>query len=1066
MEQLRKDIITGEVRLNASEAHTELNALSKNTAELTKSNERLRQEKQRLEVAEKRDAAAINRINKEIKKNNLEVKRNKLRMEELQKVVGLSSLSKTQLTKKSRSLQRQLDATSKSANPGEYRKLSRELKAVDRQLNKVRRGASATQRIMNSAKSFGAGVLGAFSVTAIVSGIANLTKSLFRLSVKMEGDARRANIVFGDSMGYVEKQAAKLADKMGVTKKEFIAAASATADLLIPLDFTREQSAKMAVDLQSLTGALDEWTAGQVGAQQISEILTKAMLGENEQLKRLGIAIRKDSEEFRTLVKQKLATTNATKAQAEAMATLELIQKKSADAQTAYNQEGANQLRLIKSLKLTWQKLKEGVVEFFNVPQSQKLAEQRAALNRNVEMLITFNDNQKLRKEYIERIQRLYPSFFGDMDTERIKVEQIRDRLKEVNKQFLLRIKLAATSELLQEQEVKATKAQADIFKALDKMPKNLAEAVADYEKGVITIEQLRDRAHANDTDVGTFGTGVAARGRAAKEIGLRSLIEKYINLKEVINNANEEEKKLSERKSGLENILGVDGGNNTNEDPVYENINEKIKTTRDNIKQLKQDLADLRSGKKQSTDIKGDIGKTQKQISSQESLLATYTGAKTSSSKPTVTPSSEATETQINEWKEKAKELLSEAQREIAAAKVAAMDEGYEKEKAKENQRWQDELASLEARKIEKSEKQQELLPEQLAANEAVHKLIEEQKAAHLQRLDDMEKADEDEKQLKKTEKALLLVEEEIIKADEEDVAFEEKMALAQERYDLEFEAANGNRQKELEAKKNFADAVDKLQEEQHRKEAMRKQSTENLAKGLFNNLKGMAKKGSALAKALFLFEQAMAIKKVIIDTKLANMAAVAASPQTAGMPWVAINTALGAASVGVILAQTAAEFKGKEEGGYLDVRRQQDGKHFRAKHQPTFRGYTDGPTVITGENGMEFVASAKAAQNPTVRPFLDIIDAAQRQGTIETLNLSTIRAERYRGYADGGYLQPPPESQDFEENPTPDTRLDKMEEVMDLVKKLATRPIEFSLLKFEETRQLQEEIDNDVNR
>ncbi len=1058
MGKLKTDIISSEVRINANEAQKELNKLAQNTSKLTNENARLRQEKTRLELAEKKDTKAIKKLNEMIAKNNLIIKRNKFRMEELHKVVGLASLSKTQLTKKSRSLQRQLDATSKSANPKEYKRLSAELSAVNRQLNKVRRGASATQRIWNTAKGFGAGMLGAFSVTKIVSGIADFTRQIFDLTVKMEGDARRASIVFGDSLGYVERQAAKLSKKMGVTTNEFIAATAATADLLIPLDFSREQSAEMAVQLQSLTGALDEWTAGQIGASEVSAILTKAMLGENEQLKRLGIAIRKDSEEFRSLVKQKLATTNATKAQAEAMATLELIQKKSADAQRSYIAEGNKLQRALKALRLWYKNLKEGVAEFFQIDQATKLRNEQAEINGVARALMAYNGNQEKRVKYIQQMEAIYPEFFRGLNIEKITNEQIEERLKGVNTQYRERIRLANIQKQLDEKDaeiIELDNAQMKLEKGMSQQDVNLtAAAVA----GEVSYDDLIAKSEKN----------------WKKKTENISLIEKAaVSVVDIFIDANNDSlkrwveiqkkrEKLNKERSELIGAKPADIDSNTTADPVFENINKKIINTRQNIRQLKQDLADLRSGKKQSSDLKGDITKKETAIKEQESLLATYTGKNN-----TVTPNATQTASEIEQWKEKAKELLVQAQQELAVAKIAAMSEGYEKEKAKEEQRWKEEKTALEAQLIEKSDKQKELLPEQLEANAVIHKLIEAQESAHLQKMKDLKAAHKDEEQLKKTEDDLLRLEEDMLRAEEEESAFEDKMSLIQQRYDIEFAAAEGNRKRELEAKRKFNAAVDKIQEEQHRKEELRKKATEGLAEGLFSNMKAMAKKGAALSKAFYLFEQAMAIRQVIVNTQIANSKAVASSPLTAGMPWVGINTALGAASVGFILAQTAAEFKGKEEGGYIDVRREQDGKPFRAKYKPNHRGYTAGPTVITGENGMEFVANAKAAQNPTIRPFLDVIDKAQRQGTIETLDLTAIRAEKYRGFASGGYLSSPPESVFDDDVPSGNKeQADKFEQVMELVQQLATRPIEFSLVRFDETRQLQEEIDNDVNR
>ena len=99
----------------------------------------------------------------------------------------------------------------------------------------------------------------------------------------------------------------------------------------------------------------------------------------------------------------------------------------------------------------------------------------------------------------------------------------------------------------------------------------------------------------------------------------------------------------------------------------------------------------------------------------------------------------------------------------------------------------------------------------------------------------------------------------------------------------------------------------------------------------------------------------------------------------------------------------------RGYEDGGYTDVIRAQDGRRFRAKVNPRGRGYIDGPELLVGEKGREFVATADAVNNPHIRPVFDIIDQAQRRGTVGRLNMRTIARSlggiRARGYAAGGY-------------------------------------------------------------
>ena len=101
-----------------------------------------------------------------------------------------------------------------------------------------------------------------------------------------------------------------------------------------------------------------------------------------------------------------------------------------------------------------------------------------------------------------------------------------------------------------------------------------------------------------------------------------------------------------------------------------------------------------------------------------------------------------------------------------------------------------------------------------------------------------------------------------------------------------------------------------------------------------------------------------------------------------------------------------------GLESGGSIDVERKQDGKMFHADYDPDRRGFIDKPTVIVGEGGYghskEWVASNAAVENPTIAPFIDIIDRAQRAGTIRTLDMNKFLIQQAQGRASGGYVTP----------------------------------------------------------
>ncbi|MCT4636245.1 MAG: phage tail tape measure protein [Bacteroidales bacterium] len=95
-------------------------------------------------------------------------------------------------------------------------------------------------------------------------------------------------------------------------------------------------------------------------------------------------------------------------------------------------------------------------------------------------------------------------------------------------------------------------------------------------------------------------------------------------------------------------------------------------------------------------------------------------------------------------------------------------------------------------------------------------------------------------------------------------------------------------------------------------------------------------------------------------------------------------------------------------KSGGYLEVIGEDDNKTYNSEYRGIQRGYFSRPTLLVSESGGEFVASNKAVNNPTIKPVLDVINMAQKTGTVGSLNLpkaiSTISSKAYK---DGGYSE-----------------------------------------------------------
>lgn len=174
--------------------------------------------------------------------------------------------------------------------------------------------------------------------------------------IKVASDAEETYAKFGtvfkDVSGAAENAAENLAESYGVSTMAAKDMLGATGDLLtglgvmpgVALDLS-EKTQQLAIDLASFTN----FSGGATGA---SDALTKAMLGERESIKSLGIVITEEMVKERLLSEGKGKLTGLAQKQAAAEATLAIAYEQSKNAVGDYARTSdsfANQSRLLKA---------------------------------------------------------------------------------------------------------------------------------------------------------------------------------------------------------------------------------------------------------------------------------------------------------------------------------------------------------------------------------------------------------------------------------------------------------------------------------------------------------------------------------------------------------------------------------------------------------------------------------------------------------------------------------------------------------------------------------------------
>lgn len=179
-------------------------------------------------------------------------------------------------------------------------------------------------------------IAGAMAAAFAVEKIWDWGNALLKVGETADLMAAKSAVVFGDQLDSVTKWADESAGAMGLTSTELTGLAANMADLLIPMGATRDEASDMSTDMNDLAGALSMWSGGTRSAAEVSEILSKALLGERDALTSLGIKINQAEVDQRALAVAQADGREEVTQLDKALATQALILEKSADAQAAW----------------------------------------------------------------------------------------------------------------------------------------------------------------------------------------------------------------------------------------------------------------------------------------------------------------------------------------------------------------------------------------------------------------------------------------------------------------------------------------------------------------------------------------------------------------------------------------------------------------------------------------------------------------------------------------------------------------------------------------------------------
>lgn len=375
----------------------------------------------------------------------------------------------------------------------------------------------------------------------------------FKSLIKAAGDAQEVfskfNTVFRDVRKEADLVAKNLARNFGLSSIKARELLSDTGDLLTGFGFTQKASLDLAKQVNELAVDLASFTNFSGGAEGASKALTKALLGERESVKSLGISILEADVNAKVLLNTQKGLIFASERQAKAYATLEIAQEQSKNAQGDFartHKDFNNQVRILNSNLEEWAvKLGSRILPIFApfVTALNKVLQP----SRDIEDITI--DLIASQTRYKEIVDKLSDSQLDLSKSER-QVLQIRRDIIELD--ILKEVKALTEEYPKQTEKVKELKVTSDFYsKALD----SLKDKIADYKDE--TIELTREEIRLT----GVTAEMVSGFDRSGKGIAKYTDVLKFFNdtqIKsgEAIKKTDEENLKLKNSITGIANAL------------------------------------------------------------------------------------------------------------------------------------------------------------------------------------------------------------------------------------------------------------------------------------------------------------------------------------------------------------------------------------------------------------------------------------------------------------------------------------------------------------------------------
>lgn len=981
---LSEDEIKFIMSVESSQAQQEIHKLTKETKELNRTNQERRNVMRSLEAQGKKDTEYYRNLEAEIKSTNETIKKNKQLVTELEKKLDVTGLTMAQLRAKAKDLRTQLDHTAKSANPEEYAKLEEELKKVNNRMDELRgtgeyakKEISGFERTMSMAKTAAKG----FVAVQLFSYL----KSVGTNAYNTRKEFARYEAVLKNATGS-GKEASNVMRTLQTLAADTPASVAEWTEAYIKLI-----NRGIKPTTSELTALGDIATSQGKDLDQFIEALLDAMTGENERLKEFGITAQKNGET--TAFTFKGVTTevkNNDQAIKDYIISLGQLQGVQGSMATQMKELGGLESNLGDQMDNIYNKIGkklEPAIKSFMGWLGGSLGKLSSLLDSSSDSFQKQYDKVFALEEKVPDLTKRYNELTSKTSLSKDEQAELNRLMKELSRIMpgaisgwdeygnILSINTDKIDEYVASQKRLLAAMNEEEINSTKKKMKDAKNDIAAYQK--LLKEGGKWKTDRKTGDM--FFIKWTPEQVAEFEENIKEASEIYANQQEYLNELTGKsiEKRLDEKKKEAQMTKEFNGMNK---------------------QQLDAWIADEKNAASQYVELAKQIRQSRF---------------------PETTTDGNDEESRLKEQEKKVQEALArqteiynQQQIELKKKYLAGNDEKLQSETSFNAAMEELALQNLHARLaifgLEVSERQkieQQILDIRIKAMQDFYVKKSE-----------IEEQEKQERQ-KKNQEALA----------DNDTWMQSEMDRLQDEHQKRVDIVTKSLQQQVDSYKEYGTQIGTaLGQVLSGQEDMLSAFGGTMIDILFDVLSNIINQKIAEATAVAVAEQAKAAAIAAAQPDSVATFGATAAARTAvigGLIMAALTTAKTALK-GLITKNskqtvtTSSEgttyytrVPGKEDGGYIGVTRQQDGKKFQAVYNPSARGFISRPTVIVGEGpaGMsrEWVASNAAVMNPTVSPILSVIDQAQQAGTIRTLDLNKyIASMQLRGKQEGGKI------------------------------------------------------------